>query len=171
MVSWPPQGSLQIALAKACAVCLLWVPAANCWWCHPWAAWWWVVCLVVSDIILQWERESVGDFHGTYNFNSGKCLDMFGFVWNFQVDPQHLHTIIYLWTLLSLSRWPQLAQLEVIQCYPLFGITIPHCQPVHHAASCSPFFKGNSAGILKKEKVYSHGSHEIHHQTIPKKAI
>jgi hypothetical protein len=29
---------------------------------------WWV-CWVVSGIILQWDRESVGDFHGTNYFN------------------------------------------------------------------------------------------------------
>ena len=34
---------------------------------------WWV-CLVVSGIILQWERGSIGDFHGTNNFNSGTYL-------------------------------------------------------------------------------------------------
>ena len=34
---------------------------------------WWV-CLVVPDIILQWDRESVGDFHGTNYFNSGTYL-------------------------------------------------------------------------------------------------
>ena len=42
----------------------------------PWSClvmdWW--VCLVVSGIILQWERGSIGDFHGTHNFNSGTYL-------------------------------------------------------------------------------------------------
>ena len=36
---------------------------------------WWV-CLV-SGIILQWDRGSLGDFHGTNNFNSGTYLGLF----------------------------------------------------------------------------------------------
>ena len=70
------QGSLHIALAKACAVCLLWVLAANCWWCHPWAAWWW------TDGFAWWFQVSF--FNGTgkaYGISMGQIISTREHIW------------------------------------------------------------------------------------------